>query len=196
MIPTDLGLLESRSVSVVGSRRCTEDGAERAKTVVSALVKHKYTILSGLATGIDTVALSTAIRAGGSVIGVIGTPIDEYYPKENKILQDKIASEFLLISQVPFYRYHLEPFKHKRIHFPERNETMSALSEATVIIEASDTSGTLTQARAALAQNRKLFVLNSCFENKDITWPRRFEERGAVRVHTVDDILNGLNANR
>jgi DNA processing protein len=188
----DLGLLESPSISVVGSRRCTEDGEKRTKKIVLCLVEHGYTVVSGLARGIDTIALKTAIEAKGNVIGVIGTPIDRYYPAENRSLQDKIASEFLLISQVPFYRYHTEPFKHRRYYFPQRNETMSALSEGTVIVEASDTSGTLTQARAAVAQNRKLFILNSCFENKDITWPKRFEERGAIRVHSTADIIKAL----
>jgi DNA processing protein len=188
----DLGLLESPSVSVVGARQCSEDGKKRTRKLVLGLVEHGYTIVSGLAMGVDTVALSTAIEAKGNVIGVIGTPIDQYYPKENKDLQDKISSEYLLISQVPFYRYHTEPFKSKRNYFPQRNETMSALSEATIIVEASDTSGTLTQARAALAQGRKLFILNSCFDNKNITWPKTFEGRGAIRVNTIDDITNVL----
>src|ERR1019366_8913989 len=108
--------------------------------------------------------------------------IDEYYPKENRDLQDLIAKSHLLVSQVPFYRYATEPFRSRRNYFPQRNETMSALSEATIIVEASDTSGTLTQARAALEQKRKLFILDSCFERPDITWPRRFEARGAIRV--------------
>lgn len=188
----DLGLLESPCVSVVGARKCSEDGMKRTRKLVLGLIEHGYTIVSGLATGVDTVALSTAIESKGNVIGVIGTPIDQYYPKENMALQDKIASDYLLISQVPFYRYHTEPFKSKRNYFPQRNETMSALSEATIIVEASDTSGTLTQARAALAQKRKLFILNSCFENKSITWPKRFEERGAIRVTSIEDITNVL----
>ncbi len=159
--------------------------------MVNALVDNNYTVVSGLAIGIDTVALTTAINRKSPVIGVIGTPIDQYYPKQNRSLQDHIGSEYLLISQVPFYRYHTEHFSAKKYYFPQRNETMSALSEATIIIEASDTSGTLTQARAALAQNRKLFILNSCFENKNITWPKRFEDR-AIRVRSVDDVLNAL----
>jgi len=69
---------------------------------------------------------------------------------------------------------------------------MSALSEATIIVEAGETSGTLTQARAALNQGRKLFILNSCFENRKITWPARFAEKGAVRVNNVIDILQVL----
>lgn len=188
----DIGLLERRCISIVGSRKCTEEGAKRTKKLVTELVALNFAIVSGLAVGIDTVALQTAISAKGNVIGVIGTPIDQYYPRENKELQDKIAKEHLLISQVPFYRYSTEPFETKRYHFPQRNETMSALSEATVIVEASDTSGTLTQARAAIQQGRKLFILNSCFENPAITWPKNFADRGAIRVRSTEDIISNL----
>tara|TARA_B100000315_G_scaffold236460_1_gene252228 strand:+ start:5027 stop:5917 length:891 start_codon:yes stop_codon:yes gene_type:complete len=189
----DVGLLDSPCISVVGARKCTEKGIKRTMDLVKGLVKNDYTIVSGLASGIDKVAMETAIASKGNTIGVIGTPIDEYYPKENKLLQDEISSKYLLMSQVPFYRYKKEPFSSKRNYFPQRNATMSALSYATIIVEASDTSGTLIQARECLAQNRKLFILNSCFENSNISWPRKYEERGAKRVYELDDILNVLN---
>ena len=188
----DINLLESRCISVVGSRKCSDAGKKRTKKLVSELVKHEVTIVSGLAIGIDTVALTTAIKQKGRVVGVIGTPIDEYYPRENRELQDEIAKEFLLLSQVPFFRYAHQPFQSKRNYFPQRNETMSALSEATIIVEASDTSGSLTQARACLSQGRKLFILDSCFKNPDITWPAHFEKKGAIRISDTDDILREL----
>ena len=124
---------------------------------------------------------------------MIGTPLDEFYPKQNKNLQLYIAKKHLLISQVPFIRYASQNYKVNRFFFPERNKTMSALSEATVIIEASETSGTLIQARAALDQGRKLFILQNCFENKNITWPERFEKQGAVRVREYEDIIKHLD---
>jgi DNA processing protein len=188
----DIDLLDSRCISLVGARKATVEGKRRAKRLARELVKHDFTIVSGLALGIDTVALTSAISAGGRVVGVIGTPIDEYYPRANIDLQNTIAQRFLLLSQVPFFRYAHEPFTSKRHYFPQRNETMSALSEATVIVEASDTSGTLTQARACLEQGRKLFILESCFHNPAITWPTRFEARGAIRVRRTDDILSAL----
>ena len=188
----DIGCLDSDCISVVGSRKCSADGMRRTEKLVKGLVDENFTIVSGLAKGIDTVALTTAINSGGRVIGVIGTPIDEFYPKENKELQEEIAGKHLLISQVPFYRYEKEPFTNKRHYFPQRNETMSALSLATIIVEASDTSGTLTQARACLDQGRKLFILNSCFERHDITWPLRYLERGAIRVKDFSDIYQNL----
>ena len=188
----DIGLAHSSCISIVGSRNCSENGRLRTKRVVNLLVKKGITIVSGLAKGIDTEALKTAISAKGKVIGVIGTPINQYYPKENKALQDLIAKDHLLISQVPFYRYNHEPFQNRRNNFPRRNATMSAMSDGTVIIEASETSGTLTQAREAIYQKKKLFILNSCFENKSITWPERFLQQGAIRVRDFEDIIRIL----
>jgi DNA processing protein len=188
-----IGLAETRCVSVVGARKATPDGLKRADRVARGLVEAGFTIVSGLAAGIDTAAMQAAISMkGGHTIGVIGTPLNEAYPKENADLQECVAAHHLLVSQVPFYRYAHQPFPTKKYYFPERNETMAALSEATVIVEASDTSGSLTQARAALQQGRKLFILNSCFENRAITWPATYEAKGAIRVRKLDDILGVL----
>jgi DNA processing protein len=187
-------LVNSRSVAVVGTRTPSEDGMKRARTLVKELVKDGFTIVSGLAKGIDRVAHEAAIEAGGRTIAVLGTPISHAYPAENRDLQEKIAQEFLLISQVPIKRWQNQGPKQNRIFFPERNITMSALTEATIIVEAGETSGTLVQARHALKQGRKLFILDSCFNNPDITWPRRFAEQGAIRVRNYADISRHLSA--
>ena len=181
-----------RRVAVVGTRKVSPEGAARARKLVRALVEHDFTIVSGLAEGVDTIAHTTAIEAGGRTIAVIGTPISEVYPKENADLQRRIAQEFLLVSQVPVLRYKAQTWKGNRFFFPERNKTMSALSEATIIVEASETSGTLIQAQAALDQGRKLFILESNFQNPAITWPAKFEKLGAIRVREFDDILRVL----
>jgi DNA processing protein len=115
---------------------------------------------------VDTAAHETAIAAGGRTIAVIGTPLSHVYPRTNTELQRKIARDFLLISQVPVKRYETRTTGKNRLFFPERNITMSALTEATVIVEAGETSGTLIQARAALQQGRKLFILDSCFPQR------------------------------
>lgn len=185
-------LTETRCVAVVGTREPTEDGLERARRTARELVGKGFTVISGLATGIDTAAHTAAIEAGGRTIAVIGTPLGDNYPPQNKSLQDQIARNYLLISQVPVLRYSKQAVPQNRLFFPERNVTMSALTEATIIIEAGETSGTLTQARAALHQQRKLFVLNSLFERSDLTWPATYEARGAIRVRSPDDIWKAL----
>lgn len=151
---------ETRSVAVVGSRKPSEKGIQRARTIARKLAENNITVVSGLAAGIDTAAHMGALNAGGKTISVIGTPLDAVYPKENSNLQEYIANKHLLISQVPVLRYHRQDYRSNRLFFPERNATMSAMTEATVIVEAGETSGTLTQARAAIFQKRKLFILD------------------------------------
>ncbi len=183
---------EARCVAVVGSREASEDGIRRAARLARELVDRGFTVVSGLARGVDAVAHQAAMARGGRTIAVVGTPLGKCYPKENAELQESIARSHLVISQVPVLRYERQAPQHNRLFFPERNATMSALTEGTIIVEAGDTSGTLTQARAALHQGRKLFILDSCFQRSDITWPARFEEKGAVRVRTPDDIWSAL----
>ena len=188
----NLGVLETNCISIVGARKASPLGLSKTKELVKELCSKDFTIVSGLAQGIDTVAHQSAIENNGLTIGVIGTPINKYYPLENKQLQDEIAKNFLLISQVPFYKYATEPFKHHSYHFPRRNMTMASISQATVIMEASDTSGSLVQARECLKQNKKLFIMDSCFNNTKTTWPKTYEKKGAIRVKNISDILDNI----
>ncbi|MBJ7411227.1 MAG: DNA-protecting protein DprA [Phenylobacterium sp.] len=185
-------LAYTRSVAVVGTRKPSDEGRQRTAQLVRRLVADDFTIVSGLAEGVDTAAHEAAIAAGGRTIAVIGTPLGKVYPRDNAELQARIAQDFLLVSQVPVERYDAQNPKVNRFFFPERNKTMSALSEATIIVEAGETSGTLIQAREALKQRRKLFILNSCFERPDLTWPAKFERDGAIRVRDYDDIRREL----
>lgn len=187
-------LSEMRGLCIVGSRKASEEGQRRAARLARELVRRDYAVVSGLANGIDSAAHRAALEEGGTTIGVIGTPLGEYYPKENRSLQDHIAKDHLLISQVPVVRYAEEPFRNRRQYFPERNATMSALTEGTIIVEAAETSGTLTQARAAMHQGRKLFILDNCFKRTDISWPAKYEKQGAIRVRAPDDIWNALDS--
>ena len=188
-----LDILKNNCISVVGTRKPSEEGIKKAEKISKELVDNGFTIVSGLAAGIDTIAHETAIANNGDTIGVIGTPINEYYPKQNKELQDKIAKDFLLMSQVPFYKYAKEPFTHRKFHFPKRNKIMASISKATIIVEASDTSGSLIQARECIRQNKKLFILDSCFDNPNNKWTKKFEKKGAIRVKKIQDILQTID---
>lgn len=188
-------LVYTPSVAIVGTRQASLEGIKRAKRLSRLLVEDGYTIVSGLARGIDTAAHTAAIKAGGRTIAVIGTSIAAVYPPENAALQEDIATNHLLISQVPIVRHFRQGPAGNRLFFPERNITMSALTRATIIVEAADSSGTLTQARAALKQGgRKLFILDSCFRNSKLTWPERFEALGAIRVRDFSDIQRELGS--
>ncbi len=188
-------LVYSRSVAVVGTRKPTQEGKARTRKLVRSLVQDDFTIVSGLAAGIDTEAHNAALEAGGRTIAVLGTPLSFTYPRDNAALQERIAREFLVVSQVPVKRWERQDHRINRFFFPERNITMSALTEASIIVEAGETSGTLVQARAALHQGRKLFILDSNFRKKGLTWPHRFAERGAIRVRDYDDIREHLSRN-
>lgn len=188
-----LDLAASPSIAVVGTRNPSSNGVARTKRLVKALVMDDFTVFSGLAAGIDRAAHETAIEAGGRTVAVLGTPLSHTYPKENAALQKKIADRFLVISQVPVVRYEHQDYRLNRFFFPERNATMSALTQATIIVEAGNTSGALVQARAAINQGRKLFILESCFQDARLTWPRRFADQGAIRVKDYDDIREHLS---
>jgi DNA processing protein len=185
-------LVETRCVAVVGTRHPTPEGIRRAQAIAKLLVQDNYTVVSGLAAGIDTAAHSAALDAGGRTIAIIGTPLGTTYPPQNAALQARISRELLVISQVPIVRYSRQSPLQNRLFFPERNVTMSALTEATVIIEAGNTSGTLIQARAALQQKRKLFILDSCFQDTNLTWPKRLQDQGAIRVSEYDELRAAL----
>jgi DNA processing protein len=136
------------------------------------LVEAGFVVVSGLALGVDTAAHAAAIEAGGSTIGVIGTPLDRAYPAENAGLQEDIYRHHLLIS--PFARGE-RTFKSS---FPKRNRVMAAVTDATVIMEASDTSGSLHQAAECVRLGRWLFIAKSVVDNPDVTWPAKFLRAG------------------
>ena len=187
-------LVSSPSVAVVGTRRPSSEGIARTRRLVRALVEDGYTIVSGLAAGIDRAAHEAAMEAGGRTVGVIGTPLSHAYPPENRPLQRRLAADFLVISQVPVRRYEDQDYQRNRFFFPARNVTMSALTAATVVVEAGATSGTLLQARAALGQGRTLFIMENCFHHASLAWPERLAAQGAVRARTYDDIRARLSA--
>lgn len=189
------GILENlytRCVAVIGSRNASHEGIKRAARIAKKLAKNGFTVVSGLAKGIDTAALESAIDCGGKVIAVIGTPLTSCYPKENKDLQIRISKEHLLISQVPMLLHETQTYKENRMFFPERNATMSALSEASLIVEAGNRSGALTQARSAFYQKRKVLVLDSCFKDPNLAWPAKLEAQGAMRIRSGEGLLKAL----
>lgn len=187
----DLSLRQRPCVSVVGSRKVSSEGAARARRIARDLVKAGVVVVSGLAYGVDTQALTAAIKAGGRTIGVIGTPITIAYPRSNSRLQELIYREHLLISQFD-PRQPVSPR-----NFPQRNRLMAAISDATVIIEASDTSGSLHQAAECLRLNRWLFIAKSVVDNPMLQWPSRFTKYPRTIVLTAaEDVLKALEISR
>lgn len=178
-------LLAGLKISVVGSRKPTQQGVNDAKCLVGALVRHGAIVVSGLAEGIDTVAHETAIELGGRTITVLGTPLDVAYPAKNKELLKFIQQEHLAVSQFP------KGYPTKPENFPMRNRTMALLSDATLIVEASEKSGTRHQGWEALRLGRLVFLMKSVLDNKELTWPKEMVEYGAQELtcETLPDFL-------
>jgi DNA processing protein len=114
------------SWTIVGTRHPSEDGVRRARKIASQLAAEGFTIVSGLAAGIDTAAHQATLDRGGRTIAVVGPPLGTVYPAENEQLQEVIAREHLLISQVPVLRYARQSIAQNRFFFPERNKERSS----------------------------------------------------------------------
>ena len=172
-------------VSVVGTRRPTNDGVEEVRAVTKILVDEGVTIVSGLAMGIDTVAHQTAIEAGGRTVAVLGTPLDRQYPKSNRDLQNKIAADHLVVSQFPIGQ------SVRKGNFVARNKTMALISNATVIVEAGEGSGTIHQGWEPLRLGRPLFVCSTAAQARP-RWLGEMERYGALIIQDYADILDEI----
>jgi DNA processing protein len=184
----NLDSLRAPAVAIVGTRNVTPDGAMRARKLARGLSDANVAVVSGLAEGVDTAALTEAIRAGGRVAAVIGTPINKAYPAKNAALQEAIYRDHLLISQFPVGT------RTFRSHFPERNRLMAAVSDATVVIEASDTSGTLHQSAECVKLGRWLFITKAVASDPALSWPERFigKYEKCVVLERVEDVLDRI----
>jgi DNA processing protein len=178
---------DSRSVAVVGTREASEAGIRRARHMARLLAERGVTVVSGLARGIDTVAHEAAMQAGGRTIAVFGTGITRVYPAENRVLADAITEQGALVSQFWPTR------SAGRDTFPRRNVVTSGLSQGTVVIEASRTSGAKMQARLALDHGKRVFLVKSLVTDQQ--WAKDYvAKRGAIEVRSVDEVVRLLAA--
>lgn len=183
----DASLLDKPSVAIVGAREVSEGGKSRAYKLARELSSSGVVVVSGLAKGVDTAAHYGAIQNGGHTIAVIGTPLTKAYPAENKFLQEEIYERHLLLS--PFANGEAV-FKG---NFPKRNRVMALLSDATVIVEASDTSGSLHQAAECLRSDRWLFIMKTVADDNALTWPQKFLGHPKVRVlSSTQEIVDAI----
>lgn len=178
-------LTENRRVAIVGSRKASAEGLARARSIARALVDEGIVVVSGLAEGIDTAAHEAAIEHGGKTIAVLGTPLSQAYPKSNACLLDLIRREHLAVSQ--FHEGHPP----RRDNFPRRNRTMALLCDATIVVEASENSGTRHQGWEALRLGRVVYLLQNLVQNPDLTWPQEMLKYGA-QVLRRDDLPSAL----
>lgn len=183
-------LYETRKVSLVGSRNASDRAKYNTTRLAQKLGKNGITVISGLAKGIDVTAHQAVLELGLNTIAVIGTHLNQYYPTENKAVQLQIEKQGLVVSQFS------PAAKTQRWFFPMRNRVMSALSLATVVMEAGETSGSLIQADYALQQGRLVLLPESALKNENISWPEKFVKKGAKVMTNPSEALAILAESR
>ncbi len=164
---------DSRSIAVVGARRASPHGIAIARQIATHLVDRGFTVVSGLAAGIDTAAHTAALAAGGRTLAVLGTGLSNTYPPQNTNLQLQIADKHAVISQ---FWPDAPP---TRQTFPARNATMSGLTLATVVIEATHRSGARGQAHRALNHGRPVFLAPDLMRQP---WAQELARRPGVHL--------------
>lgn len=174
------------AVAVVGARNCSHYGQEQASRLSHLLAGAGFTIVSGLARGIDTAAHRGALAGGGRTIAVQGCGLAHVFPTENKDLAERIVAQGALLSELPL-RY--EPLGGT---FPARNRIISGLSLASIIVEARRGSGALITSTAALDQNREVMAVPGQIDSPLSDGPLRLIKDGATLVRGIEDILDAL----
>jgi DNA processing protein len=178
---------DARSVAVVGTREASDAGIDSARRMAGLLAEHGVTVLSGLAKGIDTAAHEETLAQGGRTIAVLGTGILSCYPKENSGLAERIVQSGALVSQF----WPSQP--PTTYNFPRRNVVTSGMSQGTVVIEASETSGAKMQARLALEHGKRVFLVSRLVTSQP--WAQKYvANRGAIEIRSVEDVLARLRS--
>ncbi len=176
-----------RTIAVVGTRRMTPYGKEVTGRFVTELVAQGFTVVSGMAYGIDAAAHWAAIHSGGGTIAVLGCGIDIIAPPGNARLYQAIAGGGgAIVSEMPLGHRPLKGL------FPARNRIISGLSLGTLVIEGADDSGALITARNAAEQGREVFAVPGPITSELSRAPARLIKHGATLVESVSDILDAL----
>lgn len=180
----NLDLLKKEMLAVVGTRKITDYGIKVAEKLCTELALRDITIISGLALGTDTVAHKMALKYGAPTIAVLGTGLNNIFPKENTDLYYEILeSNGLILSEIDL------DGKYNSLHFPRRNRIVSGLSEGVLVIEAAYRSGTSITVRYAKEQGKMVFAVPGGLDNIYGVGVNKFIKDGAILVTEIDDIL-------
>ena len=179
---------DSLAVAVVGSRKPSPYGQLAAQRLSTELAQYGFTVVSGLARGVDSLAHHGALQAGGRTIAVLGSGINVVYPPEHRRLYEAIRNQGAVVSEFPF------DTKPDRWNFPRRNRIISGLALGTLVVEASDQSGSLHTARHALEQGREVFAVPGRIDAPSSRGTNNLIKRGAKLVEGIDDILEEFPA--
>jgi DNA processing protein len=174
------------AIAIVGSRKLTDYGASVAENISEELASMGFTVVSGMARGVDTLSHRGALKAGARTIAVLGSGIDVPYPPENKTLIDRVADSGCVISEFPPGN---PPDKE---NFPRRNRLISGLSLGVLVVEAAADSGALITARYAVEQGREVFAVPGNITSSNSRGTNELIRKGAVLVQRAEDIVEEL----
>jgi DNA processing protein len=174
------------AVAIVGTRHATRYGLAQAERLAGSLARTGFTVVSGLARGIDAAAHRGALAAGGRTIAVLASGILEIYPPEHEKLADEVAASGYLVSEAPPRMVPLSGA------FPQRNRVISGLCVGTIVVEAPDRSGALITARHAYEQGREVFAVPGPVDSRMSRGCHALIKDGAKLVETIDDVLAEL----
>lgn len=182
----DVSLLNRKSIAIVGSRRCSEYGKIVATKIGSRAAALGITVVSGMASGIDSFGHKGALKAGGDTVAVLGCGIDICYPKSNYKLYEEIAENGLIVSEFPLGYM---PLPH---NFPIRNRIISGLSDKVVVVEAQTKSGSIITAELANEQGKEVFAVPGNINSQYSIGTNKLISDGAQIVSTIDDIFSEI----
>ena len=174
------------AVAIVGSRKYSSYGKLAAEKLSSELSSMGFTIVSGMARGIDTLAHTAAINSGGRSIAVLGSGIDVPYPPENRGLMEKLAASGCVISEFP------PGTPPERENFPKRNRIISGLSLGVLVVEATADSGSLITASCALEQGKEVFAVPGNINSVNSKGTNELIKKGAKLVQSAEDVIEEL----
>ena len=174
------------AVAVIGARRCSSYGEQMAMVLGKALAKDGYQVISGMAAGVDGIAQSACLSAGGTSYAVLGSGADVCYPMENSSLYDRLPEEGGVISELP---PKTPPLRH---HFPLRNRLISGLADAVIVVEARAQSGSLITADLALDQGKEVYAVPGRYNDLLSYGCNRLIEQGAGIVLSTESLLKNL----
>lgn len=175
------------ALAIVGSRHCSIYGSEQARRFGELLAQAGFTVVSGLARGVDAFAHHGAVDAGGRSIAVMGQGLHEIYPPENRALADKLLERGAWISELPIH----DPVRAS--NFPSRNRIIAGMSLGTLVVEAADRSGALITARLAMEYNREVFAVPGRVGDPLSKGTNRLiRDGGAKLVTCLEDVLDAL----
>ncbi|MDB9311505.1 DNA-processing protein DprA [Spirulina sp. CS-785/01] len=185
-----VNLLENQGqtplIGIVGTRNASEYGRRWTGKISKTLAQHGFTIVSGLAAGIDTQAHLSCLETGGRTIAVLGTGIDRIYPRSNTKLYHRIAQEGLILSDYP------PGTPPEGRNFPPRNRIIAGLSRAVLVMEAARRSGALITARYATEFNRDIYILPGSLDNPQALGCLELIQRGAQLILGEKELLEQL----